>query len=267
MLHDGRNGFPGGFDHVQDRMVFAGADVQDSRTGSLPPQRQFHRPGDIGHVGQVAALAAVSIDYQRLACFDPATERFQGKVGALTGSPDREEPQGEEAQAVLAGVVAAPLLAVELGQRVGAARIRNRRFLGRQRRVRAINAGRRCEDEVGDAHVAAVIQQADRAEDVGELVIDLAVHGWPDTSARCQVDHRVEGFVGKQTAADVALVETHPLGQWVGRRQVVEGDDPVTRRVEVPHDVAANEAGRTGDQNGERAVFHATRRESTGSRL
>ena len=41
----------------------------------------------------------------------------------MAGIPDREEPQGEEAQAVLAGVELAPLLAVELGQRVGAARI------------------------------------------------------------------------------------------------------------------------------------------------
>ena len=72
-------------------------------------------------MGQVAALAAVTIDNQWLARLDPAAEGFQGQVGPLAGAPHREEPQGQEAQAVLAGVEAAPLFAVELGQGVGAA--------------------------------------------------------------------------------------------------------------------------------------------------
>ena len=55
-------------------------------------------------MGQVAALGAVAVDDDRLARLDPAAEGFQGKVGALAGVPNREEPQGEEAQAVLAGV-------------------------------------------------------------------------------------------------------------------------------------------------------------------
>jgi hypothetical protein len=54
-------------------------------------------------MGQVAALGAVAVDDDRLARLDPAAERFQGKVGALSRSPNREEPQGEEPKAVLAG--------------------------------------------------------------------------------------------------------------------------------------------------------------------
>jgi hypothetical protein len=85
-------------------VVFAGAHIQDDRAGSLPPQRQSHRPGHVGNMGQVAALGVVAMDDQWFACLDPAAEVLQGKVGALAGSPDREEPQGEEAQAVLAGI-------------------------------------------------------------------------------------------------------------------------------------------------------------------
>ena len=55
-------------------------------------------------MGKVAALGAVAVDDDRLARLDPAAEGFQGKAGALARSPNREEPQGEEAQAVLGAV-------------------------------------------------------------------------------------------------------------------------------------------------------------------
>ena len=169
--------FGGGIHHVHDRVVFAGADVHDDRTGSPPPQRQSHRPRHVGHMGQVAALGAVAVDDDRLARLDPAAEVLHGKVGTLSRSPNREEPQGEEAQAVEPGVEAAPLLAVELGQSVGAARVGWVILAGRQGRVRAIDAGRRGEDEGRDRHAAAEIQQADRAEDVGELKIVICLSG------------------------------------------------------------------------------------------
>ena len=95
----------------------------------------------------------------------------------MAGIPDREEPQGDEPQAVLAGVELAPLFAVELGQGVGAARVGWVILAGRQGRVRAIDAGRRSEDESRDRHAAAEIQQADRAEDVGELKIVICLSG------------------------------------------------------------------------------------------
>ena len=111
-------------------MVFAGADVQDGRAGTGPVDRQFNRPGHILDVGEVAALAAVAVDDDRFARLDLAAEVLQGKVRALAVTPDGEEPQGEEAQTVEAGVESAPLLAVELGQRVWAARVWDGRFFG-----------------------------------------------------------------------------------------------------------------------------------------
>ena len=69
-------------------MISAGAYVQDQRTGAPPPQRQFDRPGHVGNVGEVVALGAVAVDDDRLARLDPATERFQGEIGALSRPPD-----------------------------------------------------------------------------------------------------------------------------------------------------------------------------------
>ena len=115
VLHHWRGGFGGGCQHDHDRVVVAGADVQDDRPGTLPLNREADRPGHVGKVGQVAALAAIAVDNDRLVLLDLAAERFQGQVGPLAVTPHREEPQGEEAQAVEAGVEAAPLLALEFG--------------------------------------------------------------------------------------------------------------------------------------------------------
>ena len=93
-------------------MISAGADVQDHRAGAPPPEGQFDRPGHVGNVSEVAALATVAVDDDRLPSLDPAAERFQGKIGPLSRSPNREKPQRHEAQAVQAGVEPAPLLAV-----------------------------------------------------------------------------------------------------------------------------------------------------------
>lgn len=81
-------------------MVAAGADVEDQRPEALPAERQFDRPVHVGHVGEVAALAAVAVDGDRLPGLDPSAEGLQGEVGPLAGSPDREEPQRDEVQAV-----------------------------------------------------------------------------------------------------------------------------------------------------------------------
>ena len=120
---------------------------------------------------------------------------------------------------------------------------------------------------MGDAHAAAEIQQADRADDVGDLVIELAVDGRPDTGKRGQMGHRVEGFVGQHSLADVANVERHALWQRILCRDVIESRDPVAFLVEVPDDMAANETRGTGDEDGERFEIHAPRHESTGSPL
>ena len=48
-------------------MVSAGADVESERGGARMLQGQFDRPGDVVDVGEVAALAAVAVDDDRLA--------------------------------------------------------------------------------------------------------------------------------------------------------------------------------------------------------
>jgi len=130
---------------------------------------------------------------------------------------------------------------VELGQSVGAARVGRGRFLGRQGRFRTIDAGRRREHEVGDAHAAAELQQANGADDVGDLVFERATDGWPDPGKRRKMDHGVKGLVGQQSLADVANVERHTFWQRILWRDVVEAGDPVARRMQVPDNVGADE--------------------------
>ncbi len=139
---------------------------------------------------------------------------------------------------------------VELGQGVGAARVGWGRFLRWQRRVRAIDAGRRSEHEVVDAHAAAEFQQADGADDVGDLVFHRAVHRLAHTGQRGKVDHGVKGPVWQLPLADVADVERHTLWQRILWRDVVEAGDPVPCRMEVPDDVGADETGGTSDEDG-----------------
>ncbi len=64
---------------------------------------------------------------------------------------------------------------------------------------------------------------------------------------------------GLAVAAEVDAAVRKPV---LGRDQV-EADDPVTRIAVLPHDVVADEAGRTGDEHGEGFGIHALRREST----
>ena len=121
VVNPGRGSWWGdGCQHVHDRVVGAGADVEDRRAWTRPAEGKFDGPGDVGNVGQVAALAAVAVDDDRLARLDLAAEGFQREVGPLAGAPDREEAQGDEVQAVELRVEPAPLLGVELGQGVGA---------------------------------------------------------------------------------------------------------------------------------------------------
>ena len=101
VLHHGRGGGgPNGIEHVHDGVIPAGADVQNGRAGTGPTEGQFDRPGHIHDVGEVATLATVAVDDDRLTCLDPPAEALQGKVGSLAGSPDGEEPQGEKPDAV-----------------------------------------------------------------------------------------------------------------------------------------------------------------------
>ncbi len=58
-----------------------------------------------------------------------------------------------------------------------------------------------------------------------------------------QMDHGIEALVWKEALANVALVEPDALGEWIGRRQVIEGRDFVALIVEVPDNVGADEAG------------------------
>ena len=218
-------------EHVHDGMVHAGPDVERLKSGFLPLDRQFDRSGDVGNVGEVAALAAISQDGDGLVPLDCPLEGFDGQIGTLAGAPDGEEPQGADIEAVEAGVESAPVFAVKLGQRVGTARV-GRAVLGKgKRRIRSINAGGRGENEGRDIHAAAEVQQAEGADDIGHLVIQLAVDRRADAGQRGQMDHGVEAEVREHALADVALLEAHPLWQRFLGWQVVEGGDFVPRRM------------------------------------
>ncbi|MCU0751067.1 MAG: hypothetical protein MUF13_16130 [Akkermansiaceae bacterium] len=65
-----------------------------------PVERQFDCPGNILDVGEVAALAIIAVDDDRLARLNLATESFQSEVGALAWPPDGEEPQGGKSNAM-----------------------------------------------------------------------------------------------------------------------------------------------------------------------
>ena len=202
-------------------------------------------------MGEVAALASISQDGDGLVPLDCPLEGFDGQIGTLAGAPHGEEPQGADIEAVEARVESAPVLAMKLGQRVGAARV-GRAVLGeRERRFRAIDAGGRGEDEGRDIHAAAEIQQAEGADDVGDLVVEFAVDRRADACQGCQVDHGVEAEVREHPLADVALLKPHPLRQRLLGWQIVEGGDFVACLVKVADDVGADETGRTGDEDGE----------------
>lgn len=90
-------GFRDGFQLVHNRVVLAGADVQNGRSGTGPVEGQFDGASHVGNVGEIPALAAVAVDDHRLARLDPAAESLQGKVGTLAWTPDGDEPQAVEA--------------------------------------------------------------------------------------------------------------------------------------------------------------------------
>ena len=203
---------------------------------------RFDRPGYILDVGEVAALAAIPVNRHRLSCHHPEAKRFQGKIWPLSWPPDRKEPKCQEADAVELGIESPPLLTLKLGQSVGTARIWRGRFLRRQWRVRSIDAGRRGEDEMRCAHLAAVIQEADGADDVGELVAEWIVERGANTSQRGKVDYRVEGLLGEQPLADVAIVESDALGQFLLGRHEIKRRHLVSRLMEMPNDIGADEA-------------------------
>ena len=110
---------------------------------------------------------------------------------------------------------------------------------------------------MGDTHAAAEFEQADGADDVGDLVFERAVHRRAHTGQGGKVDHGVEGPVGQLPLADVADVERHALWQRIRWRDVVEAGDPVPCRVEMPDDMGADETGGSGDEDGERGVLRA----------
>ena len=94
---------------------------------------------------------------------------------------------------------------------------------------------------MGDAHAAAEFQQADGADDVGDLVFYRAIHRRSHPGQGGKVDHGIEGRVGQFPLADVADVERHALWQRILWRDVVEAGDPVARSMEVPDNVGADE--------------------------
>jgi len=78
------------------------------------------------------------------------------------------------------------------------------------------------------------------------------------------VNHGIEGLVRKHSLADVALKGFDAFGQWFLRRNVVEGGDFVTSGGKVMDGVGADEAGRSGDEQGARFGINGLRGESTG---
>ena len=92
------------------------------------------------------------------------------------------------------------------------------------------------------AHLAAVIQEADGADDVGELVSEWIMERGPHTRQRGKVDNRVEGLLGELSLADVAHLEPNTVRQWFLRRQLVESRHLVSHLVEMPNDMVADEA-------------------------
>jgi ATP-dependent DNA helicase DinG len=81
----------------------------------------LHRAGHVGHVSEVAPLAAVAVEGDRFPGEDLPAEGFQREVRPLVFAPDGEESQRDEVEAVELCVEPAPLFALLLGQRVGAA--------------------------------------------------------------------------------------------------------------------------------------------------
>ena len=108
-----------------------------------------------------------------------------------------------------------------------------------------------------DAHRAAVFQQAQGAVHVGLVVAERVSHGRADAGEGGQVNNGVKDSVGEMVLADVALAEFHPVRQRELGLVNVEGSDPVAGGVELADDVGADEAGRTGDENGEQFGIHA----------
>ena len=105
------------------------------------------------------------------------------------------------------GVEAAPLLALEFGERVGAARVQRGVLGERQRAVRPINARRRREHEMPDACPPVIVQQAHGAIDVGAAVAVGLMDRLAHPGQRGKVDHGVEAAARERIAADVAEVE------------------------------------------------------------
>lgn len=245
-------------------MIPAGADVEGDGIRLPVEGREGHGAGDIGHVGQVAALVAVPVHPDRLAPEEGVGEGGQGQVPALAFAPDGEEAEGHEADAVESAVEGAPLFPVELGEGVGAQGVRRNRFLGRTALVVPVDAGGRGEDELANAVDAAELQQSHRAAHVRFLVVERAVDGGTDPGEGSQVDHGIEGLLREGIGAEVAAEVGDSVGVVVHGRTEVEGGHLMAKRGEVPDDVLADEAGRAGDEDLEGRLGHGQRRRQLG---
>ncbi len=93
-------------DHVHDGVVHAGPHVERLESAPLEPDGEVDGPHDVGHVGEVTAMAAVSQNGDRFVLIDSPLEGFKRQIGTLAGSPDGEEPQGSGLDSVLSGVEA-----------------------------------------------------------------------------------------------------------------------------------------------------------------
>ena len=105
---------------------------------------------------------------------------------------------------------------------------------------------------MGDANAAAMLKQADGANDIGELVIELAIDRLSHAGQSSEMHDGIECVVGQQSFTDVAQVEPHTWRKLIFRGRTIEGCDPMSRFMEVAHHMGTDEARGAGDENRKR---------------
>jgi hypothetical protein len=92
-------------------VAFAGADLQDGRSGTGPVAGRLDGASNFLDVGEVTASAAVANDYERLTVDEAAAEGLQGEVGALAGPQTEKIRRGGGGRGSIATQKAAPVAA------------------------------------------------------------------------------------------------------------------------------------------------------------
>ena len=100
---------------------------------------------------------------------------------------------------------------------------------------------------MGDANAAAMLKQADGANDIGELVIEFAIDRLSHAGQSSEMHHGIECLVGQKSFTDVAHVEPHTWWKLLLGGRTIEGCDPMARFVEVANHMGADEARGTSD--------------------